>query len=131
MDWVKIIFCSAGLALGIFLFIRTLKNHRRIDTESIAEVSKVEPLGRSDMKPVYAIWYSIKSSAPFDLLVTPCKKPLDIGERRGIFYEKDNAQKNYYFKTIGSLDKRFVIPIGIILACSATIIHSIIKVFFL
>ena len=129
MDWFKLIICLAGSALGIFLFVRVFRKHRKIDTESIAEVSKVESLGRDDFKKVYAIWYKIHSSEPFELLVTPCKKPLEIGDQKGIFYEKANAKKNYYFKTIKSFDKRFVLPSAITIACLATSIHTIVNAF--
>lgn len=100
-----------ALGLGIFLFIRFWKKHRKIDTESIAVVKEIIDLGRGDgFRKMYAIKYEIQSSEPFTLLVTPVTKKPQLETIQSIFYEKENPKKNYFFKTIGQFDRRIVPP---------------------
>lgn len=111
----KIIIGLFGLGLGLFALRPIIEKHKKIDTESIAIVKEVIPLGRDDGKKVYAIKYDVKSSNPFELLESPCKKALDIGKQRSVFYEKEDT-KNFYFKTIGQFDSRFIAPCAIMTA---------------
>ena len=106
-----------------------LKKHRKIDTESIAVVKSVQDLGRDDGRKVYAIRYDVKSSDTFELLVTPCKKALKIGKERGIFYEKDDPKKNYYFKTIWRFDNRIVMPCCVLIAGTIVLMTTISELF--
>lgn len=105
---------TLGLITAVACFYglcKVFKKNRKIDTESIAIVTSVQSLGRDDGQKVYAVRYDIKSSNPFELLVTPVRRPPEIGKQRAIFYEKDNP-KNHFFKTIGHLDNRFIMPLG-------------------
>jgi hypothetical protein len=99
-----------SVIFGLFSFIKVWRKHKLIDTESIAVVNSVQDLGRTDGLKVYAIKYDVKSSEPFELLVTPCKKALSIGKERTIYYEKDNPNQNHYFKSIGQFDARLLAP---------------------
>jgi hypothetical protein len=112
---VKLIAAIIAILIGVFLLLKVIKKHNRIDTESIAVVKSVQDLGRSDGRKVYAITYDVKSSEPFELLITPCSKQLKIGKERGIFYEKANPKSNKYFKSIGQFDNRFILPIFMLL----------------
>lgn len=112
MNVSQLILCLFVTAIGCILFRNIHKKHKRIDTESIAVVSKVQELGRSEGKKVYAIYYTVKASEPFEIIETPCRKKRNIGKERVVYYEKaaipkDGYLKNYYFKTIGTWDRRF------------------------
>jgi hypothetical protein len=115
MELIRIIASILAILLGSVLLYKVWKKHQLIDTESIAVVKEVISLGRSDGKKVYAIKYDVQAKEPFELLVTPCKKALKPGKKRGVFYEKANPNKNNYFKTIGQFDKRLVVPVFTIL----------------
>lgn len=99
-----------GVALGILVLIKVFRKHKKIDTESIAVVNSVQDLGRLEGSKVYAVRYNIQSSDPFELLETPCKKAPKSGAERVIYYEKENPSANYYFKSIGTFDKRLIPP---------------------
>ena len=102
-------------SFGLFLSTKIYKKHKKIDTESIAKVKEIVPLGYVDGAKTYAVKYDVLSSEPFELLETPTKKKQKIGAQRTVFYEKGNANKNYYFKTIGQFDKRFFVPVSMVL----------------
>lgn len=102
------------LVAGIVLVRKISLKHKKIDTESIAIVKEVIDLGRDMGSKVCAVKYEIQSSEPFEIVVTPCKKVPCRGADRSIFYEKADPKNNYYFKTIGQLDSRFLLPIGFI-----------------
>lgn len=112
-----------ALGLGVWLFIRFWKKHRKIDTESIAIVKEIIDLGRgNNLRQLYAIKYEIQSSEPFELLVTPVTKKIQIDTAKTIFYEKGNAKNNYFFKTIWQFDRRAIAPVLLIfLGATATI----------
>lgn len=112
MDFGQLLLGIIVIGLGYILFNKTLKKHKKIDTESIAVVNKVQDLGRSDGKKVYAVYYTVKSTEPFEIIETPCRKKRQVGKERIVYYEKAETQtkeyvKNYYFKTIGQWDRRF------------------------
>lgn len=113
---LKLIISCLSILLGVYVFIMRFKKSRRIDTESVAVVKEVRPLGRDDGRKVYAILYEVQSHDPFDLLDTPCKKIYKPGKKRSIFYEKAEPQKNFYFKTLFQFDRRLYIPILMILS---------------
>ena len=107
----KILFSIIGLCFAFPLLKKVKARSVKIDTESIAEVIEVIPLGMSDLQRVCAIKYKVLSSEPFELLVTPCNKKEKLGKTKTIFYEKENPNENYYFKSIGRFDRRFFSPI--------------------
>ena len=126
---IRIVLGVIGILYSVWILSTILKKHSKIDTESIAVVQSVQDLGIDDFKKVYAIKYDIKSSDPFELIVSPCKKILKPGKERVVFYEKDNPQRNYYFKTIGQFDRRFLLPVLLLLASLITIAAPIFELF--
>lgn len=100
--------------MGLFLLRKRLKLNKQIDTESLAEVIEVIPLGMADLQKAYAIKYTVHSSSPFELLVTPTNKKEEIGKTKTIYFEESNPKENYYFKTIATFDKRLFVPICMI-----------------
>lgn len=124
-DIFVIILGIAGMFCGVILFIKKVKSTKLIDTESVAVVKKVQPLGLDDLKKVYAITFDVMSSEPFELLETPCKKELKIGKQKTVFYEHGNAQANHYFKTIGTFDNRLVLPAALVLMSLLAIVGTI------
>lgn len=117
-----------ALGLGVWLFIRFWKKHRKIDTESIAVVKEIIDLGRGDgLRKMYAIKYEVQSSEPFELLVTPVTKKPRLETMKTIFYEKDNPKKNYFFKTIGQLDRRAIAPLSLSFIGIVVVIGQIIN----
>jgi hypothetical protein len=123
---VRLIIGLACSILGVFLLIKIMRKHKKIDTESVAVVKEVIDLGRDGVSKEYAIKYDIQSSQPFELIVTPCKKMLPVGAERSIFYEKADPTKNYYFKTLGQSDNRFVMPIVMLSIGLLTFISTIV-----
>ena len=121
----KIILSLVGVIYGAWLLSAILKKHKRIDTESIAIVNSVQDLGRDELGKLYAIRYDVKSSEPFELLVTPCKKVLKVGTTKSVFYEKAAPNNNYYFKTIGSFDRRLVMPSLVTLASLGLLVTAV------
>ena len=126
---IKIVAAIFCVIVGVIVFLKVLRKHKLIDTESIAVVKDVQYLGRDEAKKVYAVRYDIKSSDPFELVVSPCKKTPKIGKQISIFYEKDNPKQNYYFKTIGNIDKRFLSPILFVLIGTFACIASVVELF--
>ena len=105
---------ALSIVFGVLLLIPTLRKHRNIDTESVAVVKEVLDLGMDEGRKVYAIKYMVQASEPFELLVSPCKKKLRPGVERSVFYEKENSNINYYFKTVGQFDSRLVVPCSMV-----------------
>lgn len=122
---IRILLGVFATAVGIFAFVKVLKKHKKIDTESLAVVKEVQSLGRDDGRKVYAIRYDVLATEPFELLSTPCKKALRPGTERTVFYEKSNPNKNHYFKMVRQFDRRFIMPCAIIF-CGIVIIASLI-----
>ena len=116
-------------ALGVYLLIRIIKKHKLIDTESVAVVNDVVALGRDAMKTQYAIEYDVMATEPFKLKVYPVSKKKRPGKQSTIYYEKENPDKNYYFKTIGQFDKRFLMPSLVMFFGVVVIVQSIINFF--
>lgn len=106
----KLLIAAAGFLVSFILMKKLIPKHKRIDTESIAIVREVIDLGRVDGVKAYAVRYEIQSSNPFEILETPVKKARAIGDTRVIYYEEASPKNNYYFKKIGTLDPRFIIP---------------------
>ena len=100
--------------MGIYLLRKRVQLNKKVDTESLAEVIEVIPLGMSDLQRAYAIKYTIHSSSPFELLVTPTNKKEKLGKTKTIYYEEANPKENYYFKTIKTWDSRLFVPICMI-----------------
>lgn len=125
----KIFLGLFGIACGAYLLSAILKKHNKIDTESIAVVNSVQYLGRDEGRKVYAIRYNVQASEPFELLVTPCKKALKPGTTKSIFYEKADPSHNYYFKTIGQFDRRFLMPSLVLLMGVIVIISFVMELF--
>lgn len=125
----SIIFGCICVVIGVFLFIKTVHKHKKIDSQSVAVVSEVRDLGRSDGARAYAILHSVQSEDPFEIWETPCKKEKRIGYEQIILYEKENPCQNYYFKTIGNFDKRFVPALFFIVGGLILLVLSIITMF--
>ena len=121
---LSLVFGLLGILFGLIASVKTWRKHKKIDTESIAVVNDVQDLGRSDGRKVYAIRYDVKSSEPFELLVTPCKKAFKIGKERVVYYEKGNPNQNYYFKSIGQFDNRLITPIFLLFASIAVVVTT-------
>ena len=111
---MKLILAILTCLMGIYLLRKRVQLNKKVDTESLAEVIEVIPLGISDLQKAYAIKYTIHSSAPFELLVTPTNKKEKLGKTKTIYYEEANPKENYYFKTIKTWDKRLFVPICMI-----------------
>ena len=111
---MKLIFAILTCLMGIYLLRKRVQLNKKVDTESLAEVIEVIPLGMSDLQRAYAIKYTIHSSSPFELLVTPTNKKEKLGKTKTIYYEEANPKENYYFKTIKTWDKRLFVPICMI-----------------
>lgn len=124
-----LIITALAFAFGIYALIKLLNKHKLIDTESIAVVTEVTDLGRSDGRKVFAIKYDVKCSTPFHIYETPCKKERRIGTERVIFFQKDDPKNNYYFKTIGQFDKRLIMPCAVILCGVILTITIIVSMF--
>lgn len=118
------VIAALGFLISFILMKRLIPKHKRIDTESIAIVREVIDLGRVDGVKAYAVRYEIQSSKPFELLETPVKKARAIGDTRVIYYEEASPKNNYYFKKIGTLDPRFVIPCFLILGSICSIVGA-------
>ena len=115
-DVVQLILGFGGIVIGMIGLKKVYEKHKKIDTESIGIVESVEVLGKNIGSRTYAITYDVQASEPFKLLDYPCRKQKPIGYECGVFYEKGNYKNNYYFKTIGQLDSRFISPSVIMLA---------------
>lgn len=115
----------AGLAVGIFMFIKALKKHKRIDTESIAIVKEIQYLGRDDGNKVYGIKYSVMCSTPYEFWVTPTRRLVKVGKERVVFFESSDPKKNYFFKKLGRFDTRFIMPSFLIIGCISSIVLTI------
>jgi len=126
----NIIIGIVGMGFGWIAFALVWNKHKRIDTESIAVVKEVESLGRDDGRKIFATWYDVKSSEPFDLLDTPCKKNLPIGTERVVFYEKEDPNNNHYFKTFRQFDKRFIMPSALFFAGFVVAAAAIVNLLF-
>ena len=111
---MKLIFAILTCLMGIYLLRKRVQLNKKVDTESLAEVIEVIPLGMSDLQRAYAIKYTIHSSSPFELLVTPTNKKEKLGKTKTIYYEEANPKENYYFKTIKTWDSRLFVPICMI-----------------
>lgn len=128
-ELIQLIIGALAVFFGAITWRTIWKKHKKIDTESIAIVKEVIDLGRADARKVYAIKYDVKANEPFELLVTPCKKPLPVGKEKSVFYEKGNANKNYYFKSLGQLDSRLITPVFLTVIGIITVILAIISMF--
>ena len=126
IDYLLIGICALGL--GLWLFIRFWKKHNKIDTESIAVVKEIIDLGRDKgVRKLYAIKYEIQATEPFSLIETPVSKKPPINKMKTIFYEKENPQKNYFFKSIGQFDKRGIAPSFLLFLGTVIVIGQVIK----
>lgn len=103
-----------AFAFGGILLYKAINRFKQIDTESVATVKEIIPLGRSGLRKICAIKYDVHCSNPFELIETPCKKAKKIGKQRTVFFQSDNAKQNFYFKTIGHLDRRFWGPVTLL-----------------
>lgn len=117
-----------GASLGFFSLRRAILRHRLIDTESVGIITEVQDLGISNGRKAYAIKYKIQAHEPFELVDAPCKKKMRPGSQRTVFYEKQNPNKNYYFKTIAQFDRRLLSPGFLSIAGIALFLYGIGKI---
>ena len=108
---MKLILAAISLFMGVFLLRKRIELNKKIDTESLAEVIEIIPLGIADFQRAYAIKYKVHSSTPFELLVSPTNKKEKIGKTKTVYYEEENPKENFYFKTFFSFDRRFFGPL--------------------
>ena len=110
MFWQKLAISLIWGGITALFFIKTFKKHRKIDTCSYAYVTKVVDLGYLNRRKVYAITYKVDAKEPFDVIISPCKKPFEIGKKRLVYFEKGNMKKNHYFSRFKkvNIDTRFI-----------------------
>ena len=131
MFWQRFGIALIWGGMTAFFFIKTFKKHKKIDTCAYAYVKKVNDIGYLDRRKVYAITYQVDAKEPFEVIISPCKKALEIGKKRLVYFEKGNMKNNHYFSRFKkiNIDKRFFPSITCFVFFLATFISAIISLF--
>ena len=115
------------IAVGVFIFAKRYAMYKKIDSCAMAEVTDVTPLGVDENGRTYAIKYKVFADEDLEIYQTPCHKKLKIGTQKVLYYQSNDLQKNHYFKTIKTWDKRLNIPIIMLISGIILIIAEICK----
>ena len=98
-------------AVGVYIFIKRYAMYRKIDSCAIAEVTDITKLGVDEYGRMYAIKYKVFADEELEMYQTPCHKKMKIGTQKVLYYQSDDLQKNHYFKTIKTWDRRLNMPL--------------------
>ena len=127
---IVLIVVSLGfIAIAIWKLIKTKRDSDAIDSVADARVIKAINLGRgTDGKQQFAITYQVLIDDPFEILVTPTTRPVEMGTIATIYYDSQN-HSNYYIPTKWKVDDRMKKAILTVIIAAGCVFGSLASLF--